>query len=175
MGEVKVKPLIWEQNFSGTWYAESVIGNYAVWDGYFRPPTQNAGIPAGAKLDETKAAAQADFEARIRSALLPDVSGMGEATVTLTKSQMDGLLMAAFPFATDDERQKNLASAISATPPASDLRAARNQAFREASNFIAEHQIAHTSNGDVLEPRGEGNKHGLAYAMAVAALQKEGK
>lgn len=69
---VKIKSLEWERHsgFHGTLFAKSVIGEYAVWSGYYLPPHETEGVRAGSTVDAAKAAAQADYEARIRSALL---------------------------------------------------------------------------------------------------------
>lgn len=48
---------------------------------------------------------------------------------------------------------------------------ARNAALEEAAKLIIDNQIAHTSNGDVVEKRSDGNIHGLAYAKAIRALK----
>lgn len=42
-----------------------------------------------------------------------------------------------------------------------------NSAVEMAASFIEGFQIVHTSSGDVVEPRGEGNRNGLAYADAL--------
>lgn len=65
-----VKPLEWQLDGS-TWYAKSIIGEYAVWAGYYRPPRGNGGILSGSTVDEAKAAAQAHYAASILSALDP--------------------------------------------------------------------------------------------------------
>lgn len=77
-GEV-VKPLEWKQSANGDWHANTEVGEYAVGKvaGYvilfLRRITR--GLPDDVDLngwdsaDEAKAAAQADFEKRIRSAL----------------------------------------------------------------------------------------------------------
>lgn len=69
----RVKPLAWaEASFGDTWYAKSILGEYAIWEienGYFRAPDQPAGTRCDGDLDAAKAAAQADYETRIFSAL----------------------------------------------------------------------------------------------------------
>lgn len=67
----KIKPLEWNSPDQCSWYADSVIGTYTVWNGYFRPPNAKAGTPAGSSIDDAKAAAQADYEQRILSAFEP--------------------------------------------------------------------------------------------------------
>lgn len=237
MTEVKIKPLEWFVIWNGR-RAETLLGPYEI---AFDEPRFYVSGPAGFSAnvtseDEAKAAAQAHFEARIRSALLPDVSGAEADDEAYEIGKRDGYEQAVqhidrltggdgeYRYCTDHDPDWHTpdapamiqrivdrfevlnmldaahkdgrdipddASAMRAvvaesgelfrrsefapTPPVSDLREARNQAFREAANLIAEYQIVHTSSGDVLEPRGDGNKHGMAYATAVAALQTEGK
>lgn len=64
---MRIRQLEWVNEH--TWYADSVIGTYAVWTGYYRPPRQKAGIPAGSTIESAKAAAQAHFESVIMSAI----------------------------------------------------------------------------------------------------------
>lgn len=73
---VAVKPLEWFdfERGAGSQYADSCFGRYDAWcvagSGYLRRPQQSSeGAPYGTTLDAAKAAAQADYEARIRSAL----------------------------------------------------------------------------------------------------------
>jgi hypothetical protein len=71
----RVRELIWgrgEYPREDMEFADSVFGAYAVWDingGIWRRPEDNAGRIVNGTLDDAKAAAQADFEARILSAL----------------------------------------------------------------------------------------------------------
>lgn len=63
-----VKALEWVlMNDGATYNAASILGRWARWDGHYMPPDGRAGIPC----DDPVAAAQADYESRIRSALIP--------------------------------------------------------------------------------------------------------
>ena len=65
---VKVKPLEWSLCDDGeTYEATSVLGRYAWWPGYFLSPM----LHDRKKAVDPSAAAQADYEARILSALTP--------------------------------------------------------------------------------------------------------
>jgi hypothetical protein len=72
---VKVKPLVWELREDGaTYHAQSIVGRWAYWEGHYLPPEGHGGI----KADDPAAAAQADYERRIISALtLKDDPGNG--------------------------------------------------------------------------------------------------
>lgn len=68
---VKVKALIWELREDGaTYHAQSIVGRWAYWEGHYLPPEGHGGI----KADDPAGAAQADYERRIRSALVPSTS-----------------------------------------------------------------------------------------------------
>ena len=63
---VIVRDLEWVQMDDGeTYHAQSILGRWARWDGHYLPPDGYGGIAC----DDPKAAAQADYEARILSAL----------------------------------------------------------------------------------------------------------
>jgi hypothetical protein len=65
----KVEALVWEPWENGNSISkETILGVYCVWDGYYRPPNHFGGIRA----KDPKAAAQADYEARILSALITE-------------------------------------------------------------------------------------------------------
>lgn len=72
---VVVKPLEWGPGYtsgSETFYAKTILGMWSVWEignGYFRGPTDHGGTPVPGGIEAAKAAAQADYEARILSAL----------------------------------------------------------------------------------------------------------
>lgn len=74
---VKVKSLEWDRRSvdGSTEYADSLLGEYQVWaiggSGYFYRKAFATGQPAGDTIETAKAAAQADYERRIRSALEP--------------------------------------------------------------------------------------------------------
>ena len=65
-GFVRVEPLAWEDWIYGDGKAQSIFGVYHVWGDYWRAPGETS---AGISADDPKAAAQADYEARIFSAL----------------------------------------------------------------------------------------------------------
>lgn len=76
MSKIKVRPLKWEQigpQFPYT--AKSIVGRYQVWDfdgkdAHFSAPGDDFGKSCGGgDIDAGKAAAQADYEARILSAI----------------------------------------------------------------------------------------------------------
>lgn len=86
-GAVGVKKLEWDDshaNLGFPIFANTILGQYKVWeidgDGFFKPPSEYAGILAGrgAGIDGAKAAAQADFDECIRSALTVLPSGQNE-------------------------------------------------------------------------------------------------
>lgn len=65
-----VKPLQWSQMDDGeTYHAQSILGRWARWEGHYLPPDGYGGIACA----DPVAAAQADYEARIRPALSPQV------------------------------------------------------------------------------------------------------
>lgn len=74
-GAVGVKPLEWEPESDGTHRANSSIGPYIIWPGtgfsYDLTAPVGGRIGTHKRIDAAKAAAQADYEARIRSALTP--------------------------------------------------------------------------------------------------------
>jgi hypothetical protein len=77
MVDVRIKPLEWARETPTqwkpeTWKAESLFGEYDIQrekDGTFSGFAPNAGTGLFNSLDEAKAAAQADYESRIRSTL----------------------------------------------------------------------------------------------------------
>jgi hypothetical protein len=72
-----IRPLEWREWSSGRFQADCIFGTYHTWRGHFRRPGELAGTPANDPED----AAQADFEARIRSALV-DPSSVGSVDST---------------------------------------------------------------------------------------------
>ncbi len=70
----EVKPLVWGPWEHGNAIAESILGTYCVWDGYWRPPRQQGGIPDA----DPYAAAQADYTARIHAALRANATDASE-------------------------------------------------------------------------------------------------
>jgi hypothetical protein len=67
--EVEIRPLEWSRNEMGTWYAASAVGTYLVNQGRWWRKDRTPLIDVGD--DElAKAAAQHDYESRIRSAIV---------------------------------------------------------------------------------------------------------
>jgi hypothetical protein len=64
---IPLRPMVWQPWEHGIARANSAFGEYYCWPGYFRPPGQQAGIPA----DDPQAAAEADRSARIAAELDP--------------------------------------------------------------------------------------------------------
>jgi len=62
---VKVKPLEWEEVNPGLYIAKSILGSWSRFEGHYRPPEAYGGLCR----DDPASAAQADYEARILSAL----------------------------------------------------------------------------------------------------------
>ena len=62
---VTVKPLVWEEVNPGVYIAESILGSWSRFDDHYRPPEAYGGI----RRDDPASAAQADYEARILSAV----------------------------------------------------------------------------------------------------------
>lgn len=61
----QIKPLVWRDWIYGDGQAKTVFGTYHVWDGYWRAP----GEQGGTLSTDPKAAAQHDYETRIRATL----------------------------------------------------------------------------------------------------------
>ncbi|MBB4063635.1 hypothetical protein [Gellertiella hungarica] len=87
-----VKPLEWKEGASGTYteVAESVFGHYSVWEidgtGCWAPWKQGSGILVDGGIAGAKAAAQADYERRILSALTTPPTDLREENERLTES-----------------------------------------------------------------------------------------
>ena len=77
--QVGVKPLEWQTWEHGTSWADSIFGRYSVWDGHWREPNGYGGRASA----DPEAAAQSDYDARIRSALTvqpaPEVAALRNA------------------------------------------------------------------------------------------------
>lgn len=98
-GTVGVKPLEWRwDEHRSVWAADSVIGNYIAWSisgyGYFSyQQVVYDPMKAGSSDDDAKAAAQADYEQRILSAITtsPTSSAVeGEAVAWQCRDYADG-------------------------------------------------------------------------------------
>jgi hypothetical protein len=74
--EPAVKPLEWRAGIAGSYtvIADTVLGQYSAWhietNGFWRTPGGRFGKLCGSTLEAAKAAAQSDYEQRIRSALV---------------------------------------------------------------------------------------------------------
>jgi hypothetical protein len=78
-GAVAVKPLVWFERNPLLWHADTPFGPYSAYiDGTWAGPWCNGNDDTGS-FDTAKAAAQADYETRIRSSLLPAAPLKGEA------------------------------------------------------------------------------------------------
>lgn len=62
---VRIKPLEWRDE--GTSYADSALGTYSAWPGYYRPPGQTVGVRWGDTRESAKAGAQIDHDRRLRA------------------------------------------------------------------------------------------------------------
>jgi hypothetical protein len=86
-GMVRVKALEWDRESPTewtpeTWKAQSLVGEYDIQrekDGRFSGFAPNAGTDLFGTLNEARAAAQADYEARISASLATDASPSGES------------------------------------------------------------------------------------------------
>lgn len=81
LNEAVVKPLEWVAPYQhdNTSFAETMLGTWTVWDfggedSHVRGPQDKAGRRIGGDIESAKAVAQADYEARIRSALVAPAS-----------------------------------------------------------------------------------------------------
>lgn len=54
--------------------------------------------------------------------------------------------------------------------PATGVEAVRSAALEEAARLIEQNELLHTSGGDELRPRSDGNRNGLSYADAIRKL-----
>lgn len=99
---VKVKPLEWEEGNPGSYteIAESPFGHYSVWEingtGCWSPWKQGSGSIVDGGLAGAKAAAQADFEARIRSALSEQVQDVPDGWQLVPKEPTPKMLKAVW-------------------------------------------------------------------------------
>lgn len=91
-GGVKVKPLEWDRDTHAGWTeAKTSIGTYSAFaDGTLILDGKQISYERGRAWHETEAAAQADFNARILSALEPIQAG-GEPVATMHKSETETL------------------------------------------------------------------------------------
>ena len=81
---VGVKPLEWiTDEFRSMECAASILGTYSVWEisgtGCYLRPDARAGVLVGTTIEDAKAAAQADHDTRVLSALTSPASGERDA------------------------------------------------------------------------------------------------
>lgn len=185
---VGVRPLVWEESVKGRWIGTPVVklGDLAFWvfhreDGTFMRATKDGGKQYPT-LDAAKAAAQADYEARILSALEPapaptdaaqdddpectDCGGTGITYQTERRCACQPTDAAHAPFRIEDMTLADLMRDPlyeAATTPATDAAQAREAALREAAEVCAgiRQRIA---NG----PMPEGAR--FDYEQAILAL-----
>lgn len=71
---LNLKPLDWDKQHQ-THYANSLFGNYSIWEAgsvfYLRSPGEHAGRVVGTTFEEAKGAALRDIEERILAAIVP--------------------------------------------------------------------------------------------------------
>lgn len=96
---VKVKPLEWKEGNPGSYteIAESPFGHYSVWEingtGCWAPWKQGSGSIVDGGLAGAKAAAQADYEARIRSAVSAQVQDVAVRKLEIAENAMRSTIM----------------------------------------------------------------------------------
>jgi hypothetical protein len=121
-GAVGVKPLEWVMMYDGsTYHAQSIFGRWARWDGHYLPPDGFGGIPC----DDPISAAQADYEARIRSALTPASSAVEGEAVAVLRALVETFGPRLYPADHVVSRARRLVDSHPApTPAGDDLQAA---------------------------------------------------
>lgn len=186
MGEVQIKPLEWsrvgtEWEKWGKFSAGTEQGQYSVewrqnkdFKFFYVSYREDRDIDVSTHtLDGAKAAAQADYEARIRSALLPDVSGMAKPMGDTT------ICCGVCDPPCDELRYAAPETDSVATPPASDLReenARLRKALEKVPNIVVQWAGTYRLQAEEYTALALG-KHVYPEVKAVcdAALQTEGK
>lgn len=92
---VKIKPLVWHRS-DDCFVAESVVGTYRVFGGdgwhWSNSHRGHGGARCFPTSDEAKAAAQVDYERRIRSAIEPEKSAtVNESLVAVMAAELQAL------------------------------------------------------------------------------------
>jgi hypothetical protein len=120
-GAVKAKPLVWAETSADTFLADSQFGLYSRWEGHYRPAGAYGG---GIASPDPVAAAQADYEARIRAALQPDPDARQADLAKAWTMGRDAAAGEAHGFWIDsDDRTVELSDYIRALTPPADLAA----------------------------------------------------
>lgn len=100
MSDIEVKPLEWELCEDGaTYHAQSILGRWAYWEDHYLTPDGHGGI----KATNPSAAAQSDYEARIRSALAAPVPDFTPGIVENTEAGISELVIKDGPTVTGQE------------------------------------------------------------------------
>lgn len=188
---VKVKALEWLDNAIGGWISESSIGDYELncW-GYgdaeeweLVGPTELICRFAVNSLDEAKAAAQADYDSRILSALtLKDDPGnggkpvicIGHHTINQLMAGQDVEIEAAIMVPASDLRQPTPADEISALR----TRCEKAEAERDEAKASRDLQARIASDEEGLSRAAESRCEELEAALAetrAAALEEAAK
>ncbi|HEY8359484.1 MAG TPA: hypothetical protein VIL30_18695 [Ramlibacter sp.] len=171
----EVKALEWVDGPRGhyTEYAESPVGQWAVWEiqgsAYYRAPDETAGKRVGETKDEAKAAAQTDFNARILSCLaapepiaetvaIPMVDALRDAEVRLReiekrlRNPADYDLEQTYALGKDCGRMADGIRSILTTPPSPKPEAVSDEMVERAYEaFVA---ACEWSDWDEPEVRG---------------------
>lgn len=124
--EVEVKPLIWSWNdFLDAWEADTAIGRYQAWQinnvGVVKFPHAADGRIVDGAIDAAKAAAQQDYESRIRSAIVSPASAPADANGLPTDAEFDKLAQqVGMRFVPNDKLRHNLTNvtqSLASRPP----------------------------------------------------------
>lgn len=151
--------------FHGTKFAKTILGEYAVWPGYFRRPNEVAGTPS----DDPEAAAQADFAERILCVLFAPPAGGDVEPVAWTsskeferlKSKRVSDLYSLSPSNGPSRHLKGYDIPLYTAPPAADKAALEeeNKRLRAALKKIADERGVCGKCGKDAEGAGEGLVH----------------
>ena len=193
---VAIKPLEWEKNFRSEFlsYADTILGRYRVWshhdangDWYCVGPDEQPTTHPSEQC--AKAAVQADYEARIRSALTTSAPQLVD--VDTGKPGLREILAKAYayksvgdPHALDikgeprwkwflDEADKflSLFGYLVQSPAATSQPVDVDAIIERCAELIEQFIIRDTSQGKELAPRQDGNRDGLYYATAIRSLK----
>lgn len=164
-----IEPLQWSHHRSVD-FANSILGNYGISggrpDGRFK--LEGPGIvELGDSVEELMALAQGHFDERIRSVLSPGDDITPSMTYPDHSRTASNLLDQAC--LTLKQHEQGLYRVLHADIVRA-LQDAEGRGIERAATFIENHQVAHTGAGDVIDPRTEGNRNGLAYAGALRLL-----
>ena len=141
-GRVTVKPLLFDTSSNAlTHYAESIMGTWSIWPGYYRAPFSQKAVQSG----KAKAAAQADYSARIMSALTlsPEADPVGkDAVAEAARVLLDDLAKALGTDGSDEGRKAgrrwSQAHDAAETAPTAMVRPTPIQMIRAALRAISE-------------------------------------